>query len=103
MGKMLLGVAVVRRDGAPAGYGRALLRCLGRGLCLMTLGLGRLLALYPTSWRERGRSRSGLTERVRRYSASQTVSSCWLRKCAGVIVQPRTLLLWGMMRCCWSV
>jgi uncharacterized RDD family membrane protein YckC len=46
LGKMLLGVAVVRRDGAPAGYGRALLRCLGGGLCLLTLGLGRLLVLF---------------------------------------------------------
>jgi uncharacterized RDD family membrane protein YckC len=43
LGKMLLRIAVVRRDGAPAGYGRALLRCLGGALCLLTLGLGRLL------------------------------------------------------------
>ena len=46
LGKMLLGVAVVRRDGAPAGYGRALLRCLGGGLCLLTLGLGRMFVLF---------------------------------------------------------
>ncbi len=46
LGKMLLGVAVVRRDGAPAGYGRALLRCLGGGLCVLTLGLGRLPMLF---------------------------------------------------------
>lgn len=46
LGKMLLGVAVVRRDGAPAGYGRALLRCVGGGLCLLTLGLGRLFVLF---------------------------------------------------------
>ena len=46
VGKMLLGVAVVRRDGAPAGYGRALLRCVGGGLCLLTLGLGRLFVLF---------------------------------------------------------
>ena len=46
VGKMLMGVAVVRRDGAPAGYGRALLRCVGGGLCLLTLGLGRLLVLF---------------------------------------------------------
>ena len=45
-GKMLLGVAVVRRDGAPAGYGRALLRCLSGGLCVLTLGLGRLPMLF---------------------------------------------------------
>ncbi len=46
LGKMLLGVAVVRRDGAPAGYGRALLRCVGGGLCLLSLGLGRLFVLF---------------------------------------------------------
>lgn len=46
LGKMLMGVAVVRWDGAPAGYGRALLRCVGGGLCLLTLGLGRLLVLF---------------------------------------------------------
>jgi uncharacterized RDD family membrane protein YckC len=46
LGKMLMGVAVVRRDGAPAGYGRALLRCVGGGLCLLTLGLGRLFVLF---------------------------------------------------------
>jgi uncharacterized RDD family membrane protein YckC len=46
LGKMLMGVAVVRRDGAPAGYGRALLRCVGGGICLLTLGLGRLLVLF---------------------------------------------------------
>ena len=46
LGKMLLGVAVVRWDGAPAGYGRALLRCVGGGLCLLTLGLGRLFVLF---------------------------------------------------------
>ena len=46
LGKMLLGIAVVRQDGAPAGYGRALLRCLGGGLCVLTLGLGRLPVLF---------------------------------------------------------
>ena len=46
LGKMLMGVAVVRRDGAPAGYGRALLRCVGGGLCLLTFGLGRLFVLF---------------------------------------------------------
>ena len=46
LGKMLVGVAVVRRDGAPVGYGRALLRCVGGGLCLLTLGLGRLFMLF---------------------------------------------------------
>jgi uncharacterized RDD family membrane protein YckC len=40
---MLLGVAVVRRDGGPVGYARALLRCVGGGLNVLTLGLGRLL------------------------------------------------------------
>ena len=57
LGKMLLGVAVVRRDGAPAGYGRALLRCLGGGLCVLTLGLGRLPMLFT-------RQRRGLSDLV---------------------------------------
>lgn len=57
VGKMLLGVAVVRRDGAPAGYGRALLRCLGGGLCILTLGLGRLTVLFT-------RERRGLSDLV---------------------------------------
>lgn len=57
LGKMLLGVAVVRWDGAPAGYGRALLRCLGGGLCVLTLGLGRLPMLFM-------RERRGLSDLV---------------------------------------
>ena len=57
LGKMLMGVAVVRRDGTPAGYGRALLRCIGGGLCLLTLGLGRLPALFT-------RERRGLPDLV---------------------------------------
>ena len=39
----------------------------------------------------------------RAYSASQIVSSCWFRKCEGVIVQPRSLALCGTMRCHCSV
>lgn len=57
LGKMLLGVAVVRRDGQPAGYGRALLRVLGGGLCLFTLGLGRLPVLFT-------RERRGLSDLI---------------------------------------
>ena len=57
VGKMLLGVAVVRRDGAPAGYGRALLRCLGGQLCVLTLGVGRLPVLFT-------RDRRGLPDLV---------------------------------------
>jgi len=57
VGKMLLGVAVVRRDGAPVGYGRALLRCVGGGLCILTLGLGRLTVLFT-------RERRGLSDLV---------------------------------------
>ena len=51
LGKMLMGIAVVRRDGAPAGYGRALLRCVGGGLCLLTLGIGRLPVLFTREHR----------------------------------------------------
>ncbi len=56
-GKMLLGLAVVRRDGAAAGYGRALLRCAAGLLCVLTLGLGRLSVLFT-------RERRGLPDLV---------------------------------------
>jgi uncharacterized RDD family membrane protein YckC len=38
-GRMALGIAVVRRDGGTAGYGRALLRCLGGSISFFTLGV----------------------------------------------------------------
>lgn len=57
-GRMALGIAVVRRDGRPAGYGRALARAaLGGGLEVLTLGLGRLVALF-------NRERRGLADLV---------------------------------------
>jgi uncharacterized RDD family membrane protein YckC len=45
-GKMLCGIAVVRRDGAPAGHGRALLRWLGGWIAAAPLGLGFAPALF---------------------------------------------------------
>jgi Mce-associated membrane protein len=56
-GKMLLGIAVVRRNGTPAGYGRALLRVIGGGLCVLTLGLGGLPVLFT-------RQRRGLADLI---------------------------------------
>jgi uncharacterized RDD family membrane protein YckC len=41
-GKMALGIAVVRRDGEPAGYTRAMVRCLGGLVSVLTLGLSSL-------------------------------------------------------------
>jgi uncharacterized RDD family membrane protein YckC len=41
-GRMALGIAVVRRDGGPPGYGRALARCLGGCISIVTLGLAGL-------------------------------------------------------------
>jgi uncharacterized RDD family membrane protein YckC len=41
-GRMALGIAVVRRDGASAGYGRALLRCLAGCISFFTLGVAGL-------------------------------------------------------------
>jgi uncharacterized RDD family membrane protein YckC len=38
-GKMALGIAIVRRDGAQAGYTRALIRCLAGALTMAALGL----------------------------------------------------------------
>jgi uncharacterized RDD family membrane protein YckC len=40
LGKMALGIAVVRRDGSAVGYGRAWLRSLGGLLSLASFGLG---------------------------------------------------------------
>ena len=56
-GRMALGIAVVRRDGHPAGYGRALARTLGLGLEVLTLGLGFLATLF-------NRERRGLADLV---------------------------------------
>jgi len=41
-GRMALGIAVVRRDGGAPGYGRALARCLGGCVSIVTLGLAGL-------------------------------------------------------------
>ena len=45
-GKMALGIAVVRRDGGRAGYGRALVRCLGGVFALVTVGISTLGVLF---------------------------------------------------------
>jgi uncharacterized RDD family membrane protein YckC len=45
-GRMALGITVVRRDGGTAGYGRALVRCLGGWLALLTLGIASLGVLF---------------------------------------------------------
>jgi uncharacterized RDD family membrane protein YckC len=41
-GRMAFGIAVVRRDGGTAGYGRALARCLGGLISFLTLGMAGL-------------------------------------------------------------
>ncbi len=38
-GRMALGITVIRRDGRGVGYARALVRCVGGCLSLLTLGL----------------------------------------------------------------
>ena len=43
--KMLVGVRVVRRDGARVGYGRAAVRWFSYGLVVLTLGLGWVVAV----------------------------------------------------------
>jgi len=50
-GKMALGIAVVRRDGEPAGYVRALVRCLGGLVSMLTLGLTSLGVLFTREHR----------------------------------------------------
>ncbi len=57
LGRMALGIAVVKRDGRPVGYGRALARTLSGGFGVLTLGLGRLVALF-------NRERRGLADLI---------------------------------------
>lgn len=54
-GRMALGVLVVRRDGTVPGYGRALLRCIGGWLALLTLGMASVGVLLS-------RERRGLAD-----------------------------------------
>ena len=49
--KMLLGITVVRRDGAPAGYARALLRWVGYWVAALPLGLGFVPAFFTADLR----------------------------------------------------
>ena len=50
-GRMALGIAVVRRDGARAGYGRATARCVVGALVTLTLGLLSIGALFTREHR----------------------------------------------------
>lgn len=51
LGKMALGIAVVKRDGGTVGYGRATLRCLGGLVSIASFGLGYAAALFTTERR----------------------------------------------------
>ena len=55
LGKVALGIVVVRRDGGPVGYGRAALRCLGGLLSFASFGLGYAGVLFT-------RERRGLAD-----------------------------------------
>lgn len=52
VGRMALGIAVVRADGRAPGYGRALLRSLGNLVTALTLGLAALVALFNREGRD---------------------------------------------------
>ena len=49
--QMLVGIGVVRRDGTPPGYSRALTRWLGAGLAWASLGLGFAIAMLDAEHR----------------------------------------------------
>ena len=51
LGKMALGILVVRRDGGTVGYGRAGLRCLGGLLSFASFGLGYAGVLFTAERR----------------------------------------------------
>jgi uncharacterized RDD family membrane protein YckC len=52
VGRMALGIAVVRADGRAPGYGRALLRSLGNLVTMLTFGLASLVALFNREGRD---------------------------------------------------
>jgi uncharacterized RDD family membrane protein YckC len=52
VGRMALGIAVVRRGGGAPGYGRAALRSVGNALVVVTLGLAALVALFNRERRD---------------------------------------------------
>lgn len=54
LGKRAMGIAVVRRNGAPTGYGRAFLRSVGGLFALLTLGLANLGVLVTRERRGLG-------------------------------------------------
>lgn len=51
LGKMAVGILVVRRDGGAVGYGRAGLRCLGGLLSVASFGLGYAGVLFTAERR----------------------------------------------------
>lgn len=52
VGRMVFGIAVVRRDGRTPGYGRAVLRSVGNTLVVLTLGLAALVMLFDRERRD---------------------------------------------------
>ena len=52
VGRMALGIAVVRTDGRAPGLGRAALRFVGTFLTVLTLGLASLIALFNREGRD---------------------------------------------------
>jgi uncharacterized RDD family membrane protein YckC len=59
LGRMVLGIAVVRRGGGAPGYGRAALRSVGNALVVVTLGLAALVALFNRERRDMADLMSG--------------------------------------------
>lgn len=59
VGRMALGIAVVRRGGGAPGYGCAALRSVGNALVVVTLGLAALVALFNRERRDMADLMSG--------------------------------------------
>ena len=75
---MALGIIVVRRDGEPAGYVRAIVRCLGGLVSMLTLGLTSLGVLFTRERRGFGDSLAG-TRVVRGYETDSSIASSFSR------------------------
>jgi uncharacterized RDD family membrane protein YckC len=78
LGKMVVGITVVRRDGERAGYLRAFVRCFGGLLSALTLGLSSLGVLFTRERRGFGDWLAG-TRVVRFYEEGSYIASNFSR------------------------
>jgi uncharacterized RDD family membrane protein YckC len=75
-GQMMCGLAVVRRDGSPAGYARGTARSLAGLLTVLTLGLAAALVLFNRDRRGLGDLIAGTRLRRERHQSAGREEGC---------------------------